>query len=159
MPGLQLRELSARPDPFSADSECFALEAQSEEGQKVREAARQAGRRRQDCVGHLFSEADTANPENMEGRFRELAEQWRRETGMYSSISQKVRHPAYRNIIALGEKALPLILRELRDRPAHWFSALKAIAHKGPLPHRDHANPKKAREAWLKWGQERGLIE
>ena len=94
-----------------------------------------------------------------EAMFRELADQWRRETGVYSSISKKVQHPAYLRMIALGEEALPLILRELRDRPGYWFPALQAIANENPVPVGEHADPKKARAAWLQWGQERGLIE
>lgn len=97
--------------------------------------------------------------ENLEARFRELAEQWHRESGMYSAISKKVQHPAYRSIIALGEKALPLILCELRDRPGYWFDALKAIAKESPVLPAERADPKRVRMAWLKWGQERGLIE
>ena len=97
--------------------------------------------------------------ESLEARFRELAEQWHRETGMCSAISKKVQHPAYRGIIALGENALPLILCELRDRPAYWFDALKAIAKESPVLPAERADPKRVRMAWLKWGQERGLIE
>lgn len=42
-------------------------------------------------------------------------------------------HPAYQQIIGMGEKALPLILRDLRDRPTgHWFWALNAITGEEP---------------------------
>ena len=44
---------------------------------------------------------------------------------MLSSMSKKlVIRP--KKIIALGEPAIPLILRELRDRPGFWFEALKS---------------------------------
>jgi hypothetical protein len=122
----------------------LGLDAGSAERQKVREAAQEARR--------LWRGS-------LETRFRELAEQWRRETGMYSAISKKVQHPAYRSIIDLGEEALPLILRELRDRPGHWFTALRALTKESPVPVGERADPKRARAAWLKWGQEQGLIE
>ena len=77
---------------------------------------------------------------------------------MYSSLSKKFQHPAYRQIVGMGDKALPWILRELQDRPGHWFEALRAIARKSPVPSEDRADPKKARAAWLKWGKDRGLI-
>jgi hypothetical protein len=140
---------SERKDRFSSGSGELAPEAQSEVGRKVHELTQEARRLGRDWAPFLLLEAS----------FREHAEQWRRETGMDSSISKKVQHPAYQSIIALGEKALPLILRELRDRPAHWFSALKAIANESPLLPDEGTNPKRARAAWLKWGQERGLIE
>lgn len=93
---------------------------------------------------------------SQEQTFRELAEQWRRETGMYSSISKKVQHPAYRRIIDMGEDALPWILQELRDRPAHWFTALSTIVKDTSIS--EPKDPRMARETWLAWGKERGLI-
>jgi hypothetical protein len=94
-----------------------------------------------------------------ETMFRALAERWRQETGMLSSISKKVQHPAYQDIIALGEPVVPLILRELQARPGHWFQALATITQQTPVPAHDRADPEKSREAWLNWGKERGLIE
>ena len=74
-------------------------------------------------------------------------------------MSKKLQHPAYLEIIEMGEDALPLILRELRDRPGYWFEALKAITKQTPVPPEDRANAKRAREWWLRWGKERGLLE
>jgi len=37
-----------------------------------------------------------------------------------SSLRNMVTHPAYRQIIRLGRNALPLLLRELNERPDHW---------------------------------------
>jgi len=85
-----------------------------------------------------------------------LVEQWRRETGMLSSISKKVQHPAYFRIIEMGEEALPWILQELRDRPAHWFTALRAIVQDPSIA--ETKDPRMARETWLAWGKERGLM-
>ncbi len=98
-------------------------------------------------------------PSQIEQEFHQLAELWRTETGMHSSISKQVQHPAYRQIIDMGEKALPLILRELRERPAHWFSALRAIAKESPVPEGDRTNFEKTKAAWLRWGKDRGLID
>ena len=78
-----------------------------------------------------------------------LADLWRKETGVYSSVSKKLQHPAYRKIIGMGDKALPWILRELQDHPAAWFEALRAIARQSPVPPEDRTDPKKARAAWL----------
>ena len=100
-----------------------------------------------------------APAETMEERFRRLAAAWHRETGMLSSFSKKIQHPAYREIIAMGEAVVPLILRELRDSPDHWFVALKAITKQTPVPAQDRTDPKKVREAWLNWGRERGYLE
>ncbi len=43
-----------------------------------------------------------------------------------------VAHPSYLRIVGLGRSVIPLILRELRDRPTYWFAALQALADDGP---------------------------
>lgn len=95
--------------------------------------------------------------DDLQKRFAALAGQWRRETGASSSISRKVEHPAYQKIIAMGDAAVPLILRELRDRPAHWFTALRAIVE-SPPPN-EGSDIARATAAWLGWGKEHGYIE
>jgi hypothetical protein len=97
--------------------------------------------------------------ENLESMFATLAEQWRQETAMFSSISKKVKHPAYQKIIAMGDDAVPLILREMRARPAHWFNALKSITGTSPAGEREGFNVDQATAAWLKWGKQRGLLD
>ena len=94
-----------------------------------------------------------------EEAFRALADQWRRETGLHSSPAKKIRHPAYQKIIEMGESAVPLILRELQDRPAHWFAALKAITGASPLPEGERADMRAAAEAWIEWGKQKGYIK
>ncbi len=91
-----------------------------------------------------------------EGLFRELADQWRRETAHLSLAIKKVMHPAYQRIIGLGPDAVPLILRELQRRPGHWFWALKAITGEDPAQPEDTIS--QASHAWLRWGQERQYI-
>ncbi len=78
---------------------------------------------------------------------------------MLSSMSKKLAHPAYQKIIALGEPAIPLILRELRDRPGFWFEALKAITRQSPVPPDERTDARQVRERWLNWGKEKRYIE
>jgi hypothetical protein len=89
--------------------------------------------------------------------FEALAEQWQRDTRHLSQIAKKDLHPAYFRIIGMGEPVLPLLLEALRNRPAHWFAALKATANFDPVA--PGSNPSAAREAWLKWGRSKGLID
>ena len=90
--------------------------------------------------------------------FRKLVEWWRSETGLLSSIEDKVLHPAYQQIIGMGPEAIPLILRELQRSPGHWFWALNAITRDDPIDSKDAGNVRKMTEAWLKWGEERGYV-
>lgn len=92
-----------------------------------------------------------------EKQFLELAHKWSEDTVGTSSITKKITHPNYLSIIAMGSKVLPLILRELKERPNHWFVALKAIA--GTDPARPGDNFDEAVNAWLQWGNEENLID
>ena len=100
---------------------------------------------------------DTPTTE-LETRFRALADQWRRETGGLSSISQKAAHPAHQEIIEMGPAAIPLLLRELQERGGHWFMALRALSGENPVPREYAGRIPKITECWLEWGRERGYI-
>jgi len=95
-------------------------------------------------------------------RFEELATQWRNETGVFSSITKKIQHAAYQEIIRMGaempDAVLSMILAALQDNHDHWFTALRAIAKDPPASIGTQVSAKLAREAWLKWGREKRLI-
>lgn len=93
-----------------------------------------------------------------EQQFRALAEQWRRETGMLSSISKMAMHPAYQRIIGMGARAISPILLDLQKRPDHWFWALNAITGENPVPQESIGNLRQMAEAWIGWGKSRGYI-
>ncbi len=97
------------------------------------------------------------NAEPLRVEFEALAKKWQRDTRHLSLISKKITHPAYFRIVGMGQTAIPLLLEALRDRPAHWFAALRATANTDPSPL--DASPSVAREAWLKWGRSQGLVD
>jgi hypothetical protein len=93
----------------------------------------------------------------IERRFRQLADQWNNETGHYSITFKRAMHPAYQQIIGMGEKAIPHILKQLQDDPNRdWFWALKAIT--GQDPAREEANVDRAIQAWIAWGIEHHYV-
>jgi hypothetical protein len=100
----------------------------------------------------LRSQADRLRPE-----FSVLADQWRTNTRHLSLVAKKITDPAYLRIIGMGKPALPLLLEVLRDKPSHWFAALRAVANTDPAG--PTANPSEARKAWLDWGKAEGYID
>lgn len=91
--------------------------------------------------------------------FQALANQWKKETGLHSSLSEKFTHPAYQRIMAMGKPALPFILRDLRDALDHWFYALQFIAgNEGKNVALGAGNLDAARDAWLEWGYKHGYL-
>ncbi len=102
--------------------------------------------------------AATSGDVTVEEAFRLLAEKWKRETAIMSSITKKLRHPAYRDIVALGSDAVPLILSEMARRPDHWFAALEEITGENPVPEDDRKTVSKAVGAWINWGASKGFV-
>ena len=88
--------------------------------------------------------------------FRRLADQWRRERGATSLAKRMAEHPAYRQITAMGEKAVPLILAELERQPDHWFFALHEITGASPVPVQSQGKLQEMAEAWIDWGRRQG---
>ncbi|MDO8586667.1 MAG: hypothetical protein Q7T82_06460 [Armatimonadota bacterium] len=95
---------------------------------------------------------------DIEGSFIELYRRWRRETGMLSSIMMKSMHPAYQRIIGMGPRAVPLILRQLMQKPDHWFWALTAITGDDPVRPEDAGDIDKMTAAWISYGKQKGYL-
>ena len=97
----------------------------------------------------------------VEREFSRLSEEWKNDTMHWSSVTKMISHRNYLGIIGLAGRTRKgeverLLLRELQREPAHWFDALSAISGEDPVePNHDFDQ---AKEAWLEWGREKGLI-
>jgi hypothetical protein len=94
--------------------------------------------------------------ETVEERFRRLEEMWMAEVGHLSSHTAIVNHSAFREIVSMGEAVVPLMLRELAERPRLWVWALPEITGANPVAAGDAGRIAKMTEAWLRWGRENG---
>jgi hypothetical protein len=98
------------------------------------------------------------SPEEIEERFTKLANEWHKAIGFTSTAQEMAVHPAYQQIIGLGDRVVPLILRELERRLDHWFWALYATTGDNPVSEDDAGNMERMRSAWLDYGRKRGYI-
>jgi hypothetical protein len=101
---------------------------------------------------------ETRPPQELEERFRQLARIWKAETAHLSSAGRMARHPAYQEIVRLGEPAVPLLLAELRRDPDFWFAALRAITGENPVPPESAGKVKEMARAWIQWGRAKGYV-
>lgn len=92
-------------------------------------------------------------------KFRALVRRWKKDTEADSSIARMVRHPAYRQIIEMGEAAVPLLLAELKREPDFWFVALREITGVNPAPPEAAGKVELLAQSWIEWGREKGYIE
>jgi hypothetical protein len=67
-------------------------------------------------------------------------------------------HPAYQQIIGMGERAIPLLIEEMKERPDQWDWALRAITGADPVPRESWGKLKEIAASWVAWGKERGSI-
>ena len=91
-------------------------------------------------------------------RFRLLASQWKLATSHLSNVATKIKHPAYQQIIAMGESIVPEILADLRREFSDWFPALTLITGESPIGEEIYGNVAEMTRAWLCWGETQGYI-
>ena len=105
------------------------------------------------------AESDEADIEPaLRDRFNKLADQWERETVFLSRMDKAIKHPAYQEIIGMGEPVAPLILERMRETEGHWFVALRAITGANPVKQSDRGKIAVMQASWLEWGEANGLI-
>ena len=104
------------------------------------------------------SKTETPAPasETVEAHFRRLEAAWTAAMGYLSDYTEIVEHPAFQEIIRLGEAVVPLMLRNLEERPRLWVWALPTITGTDPVPPGEGGNIAKMRAAWLRWGRANG---
>lgn len=99
------------------------------------------------------------NPPSLETQFRALVRQWKKDTETDSSIARMIRHPAYQEIVCMGEPVVPLLLAELKKEPDFWFAALQQITGADPAPKSSAGKIKEMAKAWLDWGRDKGFLQ
>lgn len=97
----------------------------------------------------------TERAADLDQRFARLAERWGLEAGGRSISTQMMDSDAFREIVALGEPVVPLILRELEHSHLHWHLALREITGENPATAAQPGKINEVRAAWLAWGRRR----
>ena len=57
-----------------------------------------------------------------EDLFQSLVSEWNHATAFTSNLTEVIEHPAFRRIVAMGNDAVPFLLRELKKKPSFWSS-------------------------------------
>ena len=96
---------------------------------------------------------------DLRNEFNRLVVEWKTGRRRGSDVAQMTAHPAYRQIVGMGEPAIPLILEELERQADHWFPALHELTGTSPVPAESKGNVAKMRRAWLDWGKNEAYIQ
>lgn len=100
----------------------------------------------------------TSNEAAIAKEFEVLSSKWKAETSGLSNMLHITRNDNYLDIIGMGDKVVPLILKDLMKSPHHWFIALKAITKENPIANAHIGNVRKMSDDWLQWGKKKRLI-
>jgi hypothetical protein len=108
---------------------------------------------------HAMVKDKLSRQDRFRARFVRLVGRWKNAQIVESSASRIVEHPAYLEIVSMGEKVLPLILDDIATTgQRHWAWALRAITHENPVSVEASGRLAAQNEAWLKWGREKNLV-
>ncbi len=99
---------------------------------------------------------ETPLTETVEQRFRRLKTVWEADTLYLSSTTDICQHPAFREIVAMGETVVPFMLREMEQEPQFWVWALPEISGANPVAPEDRGRIDRMSEAWVRWGKLNG---
>jgi GAF domain-containing protein len=94
--------------------------------------------------------------EDMMLTFRQLADAWEKETASFTVLLDRMTHPTYQRIIGLGDRVVPILLKELERQPNHWFWALEAITRQSPVKQENSGRISEMVKDWVHWGKEQG---
>lgn len=97
--------------------------------------------------------------EDVKARLEHLEEQWQEDTRYSSSMTDRVNHPALRQIIALGMPVVPILLQRLAKEERSFLCSVALPEITGENPAEGEQSAAVAGRKWLEWGRERGLIE
>jgi len=100
--------------------------------------------------------APVSRKKGLSAKFYDLAQKWKAETRLMSSINQVCMNIHYQKIIGMGPEAVPYILHELEKEPDQWFWALKVITGAEPVSDEHLGDLEKMAEDWFIWARTHG---
>ncbi len=104
-----------------------------------------------------YADSPDIEPADRE-RFAELADRWENETVLLSNSDRAAAHPAHREIVSMGESAIPLILDRMNAQGGLWFHALSELTGANPVKSGDRGNVQVMQDSWLRWGEANGYM-
>jgi len=85
-------------------------------------------------------------------RFEALNAEWLTETTFQPSVTRICTHPAFLDIVSMGEMAVPFIVESLRQRPSFLIEALRRIVGSPPeTAIATNGEVQEAAAAWIQW--------
>jgi len=91
-----------------------------------------------------------------EKRFRQIEAAWEADTMFLSNAQAIIDHPAFQEIIAMGEVVIPFMLGDLEKQAHQWVWALPRLTGVNPVDLKVACDSRKMADAWVRWGRHNG---
>ena len=101
---------------------------------------------------------ETADAPSTEQMFRNAVAEWTCEKRTNVEREKLAAHPAFRRIVAMGQEAVPYLLREVKREPNLLVLALREITGENPAPRESRGKISEVAKAWVAWGEKKGLL-
>lgn len=95
---------------------------------------------------------------NVRSQFRALSTQIDRRFAGGGLLTQRLFSEEYAQVIGLGPKVVPILLKELEQSTSPWFWALKAITRVDPAKDVNQGDFASIAACWVQWGREQKLL-
>lgn len=89
--------------------------------------------------------------------YTEAKKRWEEETAFSSSLTDIESSPALSEIVNIGWRAVPFIVKDLRQEPSLLFIALQKITGHNPVLNEHRGNIEFMTNDWLKWATEQNI--
>jgi hypothetical protein len=83
--------------------------------------------------------------------FENLKSKWWEETSLSSNPNDIYNNKYYKEIISLGEKIIPILIKDLDTANGDWFEALYEITKINPVKKENIGYVKKMSDDWKNW--------
>jgi hypothetical protein len=91
-----------------------------------------------------------------ESQFSEFADNWRAETMLMSSPTQRSANLWHLRILTLGKRAIPFVIAEMQKRDHDWFSTMMALA--GEDAAEAARTFDEGVDMWVSWAAKKGYV-
>ena len=96
------------------------------------------------------------NIRSARSEFDQLMQRWEAERPWGVEPHELLSHPVYLDIVAMGPRAVPLLLGRMSIDPIMWFPALRALTGVNPVPKEHRGRVTLMAQDWQDWGHREG---
>ena len=93
----------------------------------------------------------------LEHKFNKYKADWIKQTCYHSNPEIVYNNENYKNIISLGSKVIPFLIKDLNENNGDWIFALSSILEVDPVKDSNKGNWTNMKKDWIKYIEENDI--